>query len=94
MSTDIFYIKAYGYITVQLTGKLLFSFSFISSCLKSLRINGLTVHKTLLTTLHCLALATALTFLLILAGDVHLNPGPINSRSEHCITVYIVIFEV
>lgn len=84
MSVGLFYTKAYGYITKQLKGKLIFSFQFFLTCFKIFRIN--VCCEICLTVLHCLELATIILLLVRLAGDVHVNPGPI--YSEHSVSLF------
>lgn len=85
MSIGLFYNKAYGMVRRMCLGKILFDFSYLFSFFKFTR-NHFLACNSLVKSICNIETAILVWLLVLLSGDVELNPGP-NTNSEHNISI-------
>ena len=86
LSIGLFYGKAYGMVTKSYTGKISSSFLYLMHIFQSLKKSFWLVNSVIYNSINNIEAAILVWFLIILSGDVEMNPGP-DSLREHCVTI-------
>ena len=86
LSIGMFYGKAYGMVTKSYTGKISFSFLYLMHIFQSLKKSFWLVNSVIYNSINNMETAILVWFLIILSGDVEMNPGP-DSLREHCVSI-------
>ena len=75
LSIGMFYGKAYGMVTKSYTGKISFSFLHLMHIFQSLKKSFWLVNSVIYNSINNMETAILVLFLIILSGDVEMNPG-------------------
>ena len=86
MSIGLFYGVVYGTVTKRFVGKISFNFIFLFRFLFTLRKLLLGLGTNIYKSIYNFETSVIVWLLLILSGDIELNPGPDNIR-EHSVSI-------
>ena len=86
LSISLFYGKAYGMVTKSYTGEISFSFLYLMHIFQSLKKSFWLVNSVICNNINNIETAILVWVLIVLSGDVEMNPGP-DSLRQHCVTI-------